>query len=199
MILRVLHWSVWELTITRSRASWPGLCLTLTFKYMKLRRKDRSIICCPIGYPPPLSVSESTPALYQALEYSLEGLRPKTWAEEIYPPSRNLPAEPFQKPGLSCSANLMLQSGENSVLPQPGAGCQSVMYLYIITYHYRRGRERQYPACYFSVMSVVGEGARLRMETELTEPWLTGRKAPDWAGRVTEQLCTAEKSWKGII
>lgn len=86
MVLRVLHWSVWELTITRSRASWPGLCLTLTFKYMKLRRKDRSIICCPVGYPPPLSVSESTPALYQALEYSLEGLRPKTWAEEIYPP-----------------------------------------------------------------------------------------------------------------
>lgn len=117
----------------QSKLTW--LVSYSTFKYMKLRRKDRSIICCPIGYPPPLSVSESTPALSQALEYSLEGLRPKTWAEEIYPPSRNLPAEPFQKPGLSCSANLMLQCGENSVLPQPGAGCQSVMYLYIIIYH----------------------------------------------------------------
>lgn len=45
-------------------------------------------------------------------------------------------------------------------------------------YPFRRGQERQDPA-YFSVMSVVGEGERLRMETELTEPWLTGTKAPN--------------------
>lgn len=70
-----------------------------TFKYMKLRISNRTIISMipvfPYSLPSALSVSESIPALFQALKYSLEGLNPKTWAADIYL-SRNPPAEPFQ-------------------------------------------------------------------------------------------------------
>lgn len=59
----------------------------------------------------------------------------------MHPPKRiHLQSHlPLQKPGFSCSADLMMQCRQNPVLPQPGAGCQSGMQLSATGGEARRG------------------------------------------------------------